>query len=122
MKFKTLDLLYFLVLFLCNGTFHSEGFSATTLISTPKGLIPIEQLLINDLLESWSHTKKCIYPLTHKYHYTSNKYVKITIANLIICTAPDQQFYSIIRNRWIQANKLKPLEILMCANKKTVLI
>src|SRR5690606_28036249 len=114
--------LCFLLLFLSNKTLICEGFDSATLISTSKGLIPIEKLQINNFLESWVDTKQYNHPITHVYRYTTNKYVKITIADLAICTAPDQQFYSISRNKWIQAKKLKPLEILMCADNTTIIV
>src|SRR5690606_22842575 len=122
MKLKAFINLCFLIIIFLNNTICCEGFIAGTLVATPNGLIPIEQLAVNDYV-AYPHKAKpnnCRISCTHYPHV--NQCIKITIANKTIYSAPNQQFYSVTRNKWIQAQNITPLEISLCCNKKIAMV
>jgi hypothetical protein len=122
MNHKTFTYLYFLASLSFSTIIHPEGFNAHTLVTTKQGLAPIKQLKMHDLVVSHNTIKHDVFPITHTHNYTTDSYVKITIAELTIYAAPNQKFYSATRNKWIQAKDLKPSELLLCANTSTVVI
>lgn len=115
---KQPSILILLCLFILIGRYHntySTGFTAGTLIKTPKEFIPIENLLTNTLVVSYPNVSSSpIQRVMNTHHYTINHGIKITIENTELTCATNQLFYSISDNQWIEAQNLQVNTLLKC--------
>ena len=112
---KRTQLFYLILLSILThlSTLNAEGFLAGTLVTTDKGLIPIEYLTLQDKVFAYgdnghfslnSITNISTTPVTH--------YIKIHLKGTSIATHSDQQFYLPTEDIWTWAHCLEPGDIL----------
>lgn len=98
-------------------------FIAGTLISTPKGPVPIEDVKLGDVV--WSFDPENL-EVTEKYVdqvliHKSNDLVKITIGNEIITATSNHPFYAVAKG-FISALELRAGDILITVNGERVVV
>lgn len=104
---------YFITLFLYMQN-TSAGFLAGTLVTTPNGHIPIEQLEISDLVLCYDFKNSfAIRPITYIKKKVTQNYLCITCENESFFVSPDHHFYLPQQKTWIPAYKLKQHDILL---------
>jgi len=110
---KTLLILF--LLFTWVPQLRTEGFLAGTLIKTVSGYVPIEQLIIGDIVVSYDHKNNCYtqYPITCVACSAADFCIKIQINDEYIYASPEQKFYVCNKRKWLAAHDLKVNDILM---------
>jgi hypothetical protein len=102
------------------GKVCSEGFSAGTLVKTPTGYRPIEELVSADSVYCFkpSNNAFCIALIntTHKISYSKEELVRITCGNESFITTHDQRFL-LHNGQWVCAGSLLPGALFRCLNK-----
>ncbi|MGC2310115.1 MAG: hypothetical protein WA432_00645 [Candidatus Babeliaceae bacterium] len=91
----------------------NEGFLPQTLIATPNGLIPIENLNINDTIIGYSTNGDYCEQIITDISVTLIPYsIKITTQDEVICAGSHQKFYISQEKRWVSAKNLQPYQCL----------
>lgn len=92
-----------------NCTLLQEGFVAGTLVKTPHGYTPIEQLQVGDTIigydEDIGHTGRTVLNV-FRQHVQS--YIRLYINNVFCEIGPHQKLYNHENNTWVQVKQLKP--------------
>jgi hypothetical protein len=105
---------------------YGAGFVSNTLVQIINQKIPIAHLKVNDYVVSHRKKNCCTvslpYQITKRYCFIANSYIKIRVQDTDICTAIDQQFYSITKKDWIAASDLVQNDLLLCLNDSSVCI
>jgi hypothetical protein len=91
----------------CNN-FCQDGFAWDTLIKTPDGYTPIQELEPNDLIIN-HNGQTCV--IEHVSKKLISHYVEITVDDNVIIVAPHQLFYVASNNQWIMAQDLTYADI-----------
>src|ERR1700719_2141248 len=69
-----------------------EGFVAGTLVCTPQGYVPIEELSVGDEVLTSDLNFYRVDPIIHVTRYVVEDYVRITIKDVVIDVAADHPF------------------------------
>jgi len=102
-----------IMLFLCllfNQIIVAEGFVSGTMVKTPTGYIPIDQLKENDDIISYDFENTiCVIDTISKIKKNrTNRIIQIKVNDQIIEVAPEHKFYCpLAKQRWMQAQGLK---------------
>lgn len=115
-----------MLLFLClltTSLLHGEGFIAGTLVKTPTGYTPIEELKIGDTVICFDLKGSCLekkVTYTHQKHVT--RFLIITVNNKEIIVADDHTFYIPSEEKWVIAEELKIGHVLFknCLEQVTI--
>lgn len=89
---------------------------ADTLIKTPYGLIPVQNLSIKDSLVGYSNNKIANVSITHITTTTAHTLVTITTSKGTIEALPDQLFYDPLLQEWIKAKNITTSTQLLDSN------
>jgi hypothetical protein len=90
------------------------GFLGGTLVETPNGSIPIEQLQNNDHVQCYNVYKVIVdQPIVCVTKKHVNRYKRIIIDDESINTTLNQLFYSPLTHTWTEAHKLHPGDVLL---------
>lgn len=105
-------------------SFYAAGFYQTTLVQTPRGLVPIETVESKDIIYSYDFLSKVVCAQTIKYTIAtpSKKLVAVQLPDEILLVAPDQQFYLADLQKWVRADALKKDALLFSPSGKTVTV
>lgn len=106
-RLKNLEELKAIMQTQCNN-FCQDGFAFDTLIKTPNGYTPIQELKSNDLI---INHKSEICVIEHISKKLISHYVEITFDNSFIVAASDQLFYVASKDQWIMARNLAYTDI-----------
>src|SRR5438105_2666331 len=109
MNIKTCIRVYFLLCaFLITLPIFGEGFLAGTVVCTPEGYVPIEELSIGDQVITCDfntgYTTESIVDITS---YEIIDFLRLTISDFTIEVACNQQFLVPLEQKWVQASRLK---------------
>ncbi len=100
----------------------ADGFAAGTLVHTQKGCIPIEQCEVGDNIITRNRGGVKAYPIADVIQFVANSYAKIQVDEDCLCAAPDQKFYAVNKNKWLEACALQLSDQLLCANGESVCV
>ncbi len=92
-----------------------HGFGAGTLIETPNGMVPIEQIRENDLIISRNKMDNTFVPkpVTACSKRITHRSIKLTTNKSSITVSPKQRFYLAKEQQWAFAKDLKPGQLLL---------
>jgi len=93
----------------------AEGFVAGTLVSMQQNVMPIECLVVGDVIAD-----ECF--VTCITREVVGCAVKIKIGDCVICAAANQKFYVRNKDDWINASDLASSDLLLCKDGTIVLI
>ena len=105
--------IYIMSLFLWCGLLQAEGVGVDTLISTQQGLISIQSIVVGDsMIDGY-----CVFRVTERIVSCC---VEIKIGDFVVCAAPDQRFYIVNGQKWVNAGDLIVSDKLLCRGGETV--
>ena len=112
------SLLFFSILNVC-----SQGFVAGTLVKTPQGYIPIEQIRPGNQVLSYNY-RNAIVPCSVQaiYSYEVDQYIEVITPNNFIGMGLTQRLFLPKRHEWIQASELTVTTGLLQELQETELI
>lgn len=100
-----------------------EGFLAGTLVSTPHGLVPIEQLAIGDTVNNYQDDGACTsQKITAISNHHIDEYLTIETPDETIAAAPHQKFYVADEEQWVHAQDLTPRHKLLTIMAQGILV
>src|SRR5690606_20315106 len=100
---------YFMILLSCIQS-CTAGFIAGTLVKTPNGHIPIEQLEVNDLIICYDYQNSfTTRSISHIKKQTTTAYLCIVCESKPLYTSSDHLFYLPQQNIWVPAHLLKSI-------------
>lgn len=108
-----------ITLFLCllfNQLITAEGFVSGTMVRTPSGYVPIDQLKENDEIISYDFENAAfaIDTIIKIRKHRTNKIIQINFDGQILEVAPDHKFYCPrSKQRWVQAKYLKKQHLIL---------
>lgn len=105
--------IYAMSVLLWFGLLQTEGFIADTLISTQQGFVPIQFIVVGDIVND----RNCV---THVVERIVNCCIEIRVGDCVTCAAPDQKFYLSNVQKWVNASDLIVSDELLCRGGKTV--
>lgn len=114
-KKSSLRLSVWVISCLFNVFLIGHGFPAGTLVGTPKGLVPIEQIRENDLIISRNKVTNSFEPkpVVVCGKKTVHQLIKLTVGNAQMLASPEQRFYLFAEKKWVFAKDLKPGQFLL---------
>jgi hypothetical protein len=96
---------------------QQEGFVAGTLVKTPNGYTPIEQLQAGNTVigydQQTGYTERKVLNVIQQ---EASYYVKLSLSNITCSIGTHQKFYLSHHNAWAQARHLKPGDLLSSNN------
>lgn len=93
---------------LLNSVAMADGFIGGTIVKTPNGFEPIEQLAVGDIVISCNFAGDCVErAITAVSQKKVKDYAEIKIGNEKISVGLEQMFYAPENNRWISAMALE---------------
>jgi hypothetical protein len=99
----------------------ADGFLAGTLVKTPTGFLPIEQLRLNDEVFCFdlanTYTTR---PIIHITTGVTDHYVQLCIDGTYLNVAPDQLLYLPQEERWIKAEQLTTDHVLLAYDMRHI--
>lgn len=108
-KIMKIDLLRIYLLYALLATFSimGEGFLAGTLVCTPQGYVPIEQLSPDDLVVtcdfSWGYTVR---PIVAISQYDVDQFIRINIDDISIDVDSNHAFLVPLEKKWMPVSEL----------------
>lgn len=105
-----------------NTHIEGEGFVAGTLVKTPGGYTPIEQLNVNDRVVSYDFYNAALIQgeVAKVYRKKVRRIVQLTVNNFLLETTFDHKFYCPVEKRWIQAIDLEKGHFLLTNDAQSI--
>lgn len=93
----------------------NAGFSSGVLVKTTSAYIPIEQIVIGDVVACYNEEQASYVQasVTHVGQHVSDAIILIACSEITVHAAPDQKFYLPLENRWCDAHALVPGQFLL---------
>ena len=113
-----------LFVFVCFCSRVTAGFSAETLIKTPYGYTPIENIAVGDAVICCNACGESVErTVTATKHQKKSAFCQITLSSgaTLVCSG-DQRLYLSTEFRWCRAAHLMVGQSLVCANRSSIII
>lgn len=92
-----------------SSTLIQEGFVAGTLVKTPQGYTPIEQLQVGDTIIGYDeHIGPTGRTVLNVFRHHVQSYIRLYLDNVFYEIGSHQKLYNHENNTWVQVNQLKP--------------
>lgn len=91
-------------LFFMAATLIGEGFVGGTLVCTPQGYVPIEELVVGDQVVTCDFDKGyTVESIVGIESHENTDFIRLEIGDVMIDVAPDHTFFAPFTQEWIQA-------------------
>ena len=107
--------------FLLNFSFISAGFTGSTLVNTPKGLMPLQSLKVGDAVICYNGNGLSKNLIESVQHRNVDEFFKVTThGGDVIYSAKDARFFMPKSGQWHYASDVKPGNWLLCQNMEGI--